>query len=337
MNVPTPTPAPSTLSLASKVKWVGIAFMLLVVYLLLRPFLVERYGLALPGFTDVKPQADATTPESTAKAQKEKQQKNRPVDVPVIPDQGEPVVEDAAVADNSGPAGSAAEVASDSEEEMQPSPPEADAGTPAITPPVKPDKIPGVARTGTNPNTSAKTPPRNFDPPKGNPKPPITRTPVTPPNKATPPAVVTKNTKPTTGTPAGKPATTPAPAKPELGVLKQIGRDRFESSAGLVYNQYRIDHVMLHSRDDTTKPSHGVYDVSTQAEILALVDEAYELSKKGRPPQVIIEDEGNRTTYNVNMNRKVGHSGGSRGGNRPLKRLKIVLEGTDVVTAFPQN
>ena len=109
MNVPTPTPAPSTLSLASKVKWVGIAFMLLVVYLLLRPFLVERYGLALPGFTDVKPQADATTPESTAKAQKEKQQKNRPVDVPVIPDQGEPVVEDAAVADNSGPAGSAAD------------------------------------------------------------------------------------------------------------------------------------------------------------------------------------------------------------------------------------
>jgi hypothetical protein len=336
LNSPTPLPAPSTLSLASKVKWIAIAFMLLVVYLLLRPFLVERYGLALPGFTDVKPQGNATTPESTTKAQKEKTARNRPVDVPVIPEQSEPVVEDQAVAVN-------AEPATDPKVERGPRPSEIGIPAPQNASPSRPEKTPGVDSTSTSANASPNTNPRRTTPPKANPKPPNTRTPVSPPNKSTAPVVATQNTKPkpTTGTPAtspaGKPATPTAPARPELGVLKSIGRDRFESTAGLVYNQYRIDHVMLHAQDDTTKPSHGVFDLTTQAEVLSLVDEAYELSKKGRPPQVVIEDEGDRTTYMVNMNRKIGHSGGKGGGNRPLNRLKIVLEGNEVVTAFPQK
>ena len=132
----------------------------------------------------------------------------------------------------------------------------------------------------------------------------------------------------------------PHRSKSEWRALKPIGRGKFESTAGLVYDQYRIDHVMEHSRDNTEKPSHGVFAAGTQDEVLALVDEAYELAQKRGPPQVIIEDEGDRTTYTVNMNRQVGRAGGQSGARRrnpPLKMVKIVLEGTSVITAYPTN
>ena len=96
---------------------------------------------------------------------------------------------------------------------------------------------------------------------------------------------------------------------------------------------------MEHSQDIPDKPTHGVFE-GTKDEIFALIDEAYELAKKRGPPQVVIEDEGDRTTYTVNLNRKIGHGGGQSGARRrnpPLKFVKIVLEGDEVITAFPTD
>ena len=286
--------------------------LLSVVYLLLRPFLVERFGLPLPGFTDVQPKSNTAAPVTPPRG------RDRPVEVPVIPEQGEPVVEDQAVA-------SSAE-ATEPSTSTEPAAPETSN---------KPSSEP---QESTAADSSASPTPRRVDPPQRTPaKPPITRTPPTAPTKPAPPAVAAQKPPPK---PPGPGAPAAEAGKPKLVVLKPLGRDRFESTAGLVYSKYRIDHVMEHSHDNTDKPSHGVYDVSTQAEVLALVDEAYEMSKKGKPPQVIIEDEGARTTYTVNMNRKIGRAGGQSGArnrNPPLKKVKIVLEGNEVITAYPTN
>jgi hypothetical protein len=210
-------------------------------------------------------------------------------------------------------------------------------GTKTTSPnPPKSNSNPGVAKGGSPATTNPRAPetsktttkPANSKSPAG------TASPVTPATGT----AKTAPAKPNTGRPA---PTTPAaePEKPKLGVLKPAGRDRFESTAGLVYSQYRIDHVMEHARDIPDKPTHGVFEGSRD-EILALIDEAYQLSQKRGPPQVVIEDEGDRTTYTVNLNRKIGHGGGQSGARRrnpPLKMVKIVLEGDEVITAFPTD
>ena len=52
------------------------------------------------------------------------------------------------------------------------------------------------------------------------------------------------------------------------------------------------------------------------------------------------EDEGDRTAYTVNLNRKVGRAGGQSGARRrnpPLQKVKIVVEESRVITAYPTN
>ncbi len=284
-----PKPALPTRPLALPPKWIAAACLLLVVYLLLRPWLVERFGVDLPGFTDAKPKVEAPAADPTTTAQ-QKTDKNRPIDVPVIPEQSEPVIGDEPVMVEVVPSES---------------PPASDQTA------KKPTKsVPSVAQT------DPPTVPRNGNTPR-----PGTRG--SGPKSTSPPKT-----------------TTPAkPQPPKLGVLKPAGRDRFESTAGLIYSQYRIDHVMEHSRDNPDKPSHGVFE-GTQEEIFAVIDEAYQLSQKRGPPQVVIEDQGDRTTYTVNLNRQIGHGGGQSGARRrhpPLKMVKIVLEEDEVITAYPTD
>lgn len=322
-----PNPSVPTRPLPLKPQWIAAGVLLVVVYLLLRPWLVERYGLALPGFTDVFPQTEVAAPSTTTKTRKAPD-KNRPVDVSVIPEQTEPVIDEEVATTDSGSSdpGSVPTL-----ESPPPSTRSPDAPTPQ-----RPDSKPSVA--GRDASTG---PLKKSSPPRTNP-PPGTAKATTPKTSQTPvrPSVATQKPKPKTE--PGFPSTNSpvTPQKSTLGVLKPTGRGRFESTAGLVYDQYRIDHVMEHSHDNTDKPSHGVFEIGTQDEILALVDEAYQLAEKRGPPDVIIADEGDRTTYTVNMNRKVGHAGGQSGARRrnpPLKMVKIVLEGDRVITAFPTN
>lgn len=276
-----PSPAPSTRPLPLKPRWVAAGFVLLVVYLLLRPWLVERYGLDLPGFTDAKSTGGVNAPDKTTSS-RQRSEKNRPVDVPVAPEQEKTTT-----------------------------------GSKDIDEP--------VASRDEQPKHNSPSVAKSTDKPASSPG-PVSQSPA-------------NNSKPKNAAPAEKPSTDAAP-KPAWKGLNPIGRGKFESPAGLVYDQYRIDHVMEHTKDNTDKPSHGVFDGTTQDEVLALIDEAFNLTRKRGPPQVVTEDEGDRTAYTVNLNRKVGRAGGQSGARRrnpPLKKVKIVVEDARVITAYPTN
>jgi hypothetical protein len=128
---------------------------------------------------------------------------------------------------------------------------------------------------------------------------------------------------------------------PKLGVLTDVGRGRLRSTAGLVYEQlsseHRIDHVLRHAEDDPSRPVHGVFDGDRDV-ILAVIDEAWLAAQKGRPPKVVTEDNGDRTAYTVDLGRKIGFMGGQAGKRRGFpacRHLQLVVEGDEVVTAYP--
>lgn len=135
--------------------------------------------------------------------------------------------------------------------------------------------------------------------------------------------------------------TSPESAAPALGKLKQVGNKLYESTAGLRYGTgsaegHRLLHLMKHAQDDLDKPIHGVFE-GTKDEILALLDEAWLLVKQ-KSPQVTSEDEGDRTVYTIDLKRKIGYTGGEVGQRRKhpaCSKLRIVVEGVDVITAFP--
>lgn len=327
-RVNAPNPALPTRPMALKPKWIVAGCLLLIAYVLMRPWLVERFGLDLPGFTDLKPQVEAPA-SAPSKAAQQKQDKHRPIEVPVIPEQSEPIVPEVSVAQSETP------VVRPNGHSPRPENGGTDPRSTTTNPP-KNSQLPGATSGNTPPRTtSSKAGPTKpaTKPPLVKPTPSVASKPATPPT--TPPSkpAQTQPTRPANTTPPAE------PDKPKLGVLTPAGRGRFESTAGLIYSQYRIDHVMEHSRDIPDKPTHGVFE-GTKDDIFALIDEAYELAQKRGPPQVVIEDEGDRTTYTVNLNRKVGHGGGQSGARRrnpPLKFLKIVLEGDEVITAFPTD
>lgn len=126
--------------------------------------------------------------------------------------------------------------------------------------------------------------------------------------------------------------------------LKQVGREAWMSPAGLRYQGHdpagltRVEHIGRHTRDipDRDGP-HGVFD-GGQEVAFAVIDEAWELAEKKKlRPNV----EGDRSSYLVRMNRRVGYLGGKTGkqrGNPPLDRVFIVFEtdSKNIVTAFPR-
>ncbi len=150
----------------------------------------------------------------------------------------------------------------------------------------------------------------------------------TKPKKSTPSVTKNHKTKPTN--------------MPVLGQLKKTPGDVYVSTAGLRYKRgsregHRIKHVMRHNKDQPNRPIHGVFN-GDRAEIFAVIDEAYSIASKRGPPQVRIKKERNRTIYTVHMKRKIGYLGGQTGKrkkNPPLYHIRLVLEGKDVITAFP--
>ena len=129
---------------------------------------------------------------------------------------------------------------------------------------------------------------------------------------------------------------------PALGQLREIRDYVFESTAGLLYvkgsaDGHRLKHVMQHAKDDLSKPKHGVFE-GDRDQILAVIDEAYEKTKKGGKDVRKSEQDG-RTVYIVNLGRKIGYVGGSSGersGNPDCRYVQLVLEDENVViTAYP--
>lgn len=131
---------------------------------------------------------------------------------------------------------------------------------------------------------------------------------------------------------------------PELGKLKEIDDNVFESTAGLFYvpggaEGHRLKHVMQHAKDNPTKPIHGVFD-GDRNEILAVIDEAYTMAKKGGS-DVRSEKQSGRRILTVNLRRRIGEVGGSEGqrqGHPDCRFVRIVLENeNEVISAYPSK
>ena len=133
-------------------------------------------------------------------------------------------------------------------------------------------------------------------------------------------------------------------SQPELGQLRDLGGKVWESVAGLKYGpgsreKHRLLHVMRHAEDQPVRPGkHGVFAGNGERKkVLALIDEAYLQALKGGR-DVLVKREGKRVVYTVDMRRQVGFVGGQVGkkqGNPPAYKIRLVLEGTKVITAFP--
>ena len=125
--------------------------------------------------------------------------------------------------------------------------------------------------------------------------------------------------------------------------MQDIGGGKFKSPAGLIYTrskrEHRIDHVLMHCKDDQSKPTHGIF-VGSAVEVMKMVDEAYEMTKSGSGNVDTDKESGDKVTHTVSMGRVVGHTGGKkaqRQGRKELKRIKLVLGGGNrVITAFPK-
>lgn len=126
------------------------------------------------------------------------------------------------------------------------------------------------------------------------------------------------------------------------GFLRQTGRDRFISPAGLQYlpgsqEGHRLEHIKRHTQDQPNRPgSHGVFD-GDMAAVVRMLDEAYLKAKQDATGVTTEQDQG-RTIYTINMGKRIGYVGGREGNRRrkPMaRRLRLVLEGTRVITAYP--
>lgn len=160
------------------------------------------------------------------------------------------------------------------------------------------------------------------------------------------PAAPTPNTQ--SDSPAGQPQTTYKPAgadNPSLGVaelLEPLGGRRYRSPAGLVYGPgsahgHRFDHVMAHGEDEPDRVGqHGVFDPGDPRTVIATIDEAYSQALADRDTET--ERDDRRTIYAVDLRRPVGYIGGQSGarkGHPTARRVKLVVEGERLITAFP--
>ena len=106
--------------------------------------------------------------------------------------------------------------------------------------------------------------------------------------------------------------------------FKELGGDRFESPAGLIYEpglrgEHRLHHVLLHGIPNPGKPVHTVF--RSDIDILQVVDEAW--TARGLP------QPGHPGTFVVPMGREVGTGG-------ETNVTIAVFKGTSTIkTAFP--
>ena len=96
---------------------------------------------------------------------------------------------------------------------------------------------------------------------------------------------------------------------------------------------------MKHAKDEPDRPGkHGVFaGEGIRKNVLALIDEAY-LKALAGGRNVNKKNEGSRVVYTVDMGRPVGYVGGHVGnqqGKPQAYKVRLVLEGTSVITAFP--
>lgn len=125
--------------------------------------------------------------------------------------------------------------------------------------------------------------------------------------------------------------------------LRETGRNVFESPAGLTYTmgpnrEHRIDHVMRHASDDPNRPVHGVFDANQRDDLLRVIDEAWQLIRADSPQVRQYEGDNGLQEYIVDLPTRIGFVGGQQGArqdNPETRRMKLILDGNRVITAYP--
>jgi len=124
--------------------------------------------------------------------------------------------------------------------------------------------------------------------------------------------------------------------------LKPLGRDRYESPAGLIYTPgseegHRLKHIERHVSDQPNRPgSHGVFDGDMES-FLTAIDDGYKRARGHAKGTKQREEEG-MTVFEAPFDKPIGYLGGSEGarkGKPKLKRLRIVVRDKNLITAFP--
>lgn len=124
--------------------------------------------------------------------------------------------------------------------------------------------------------------------------------------------------------------------------LKPLGRDRYESPAGLIYTPgseegHRLKHIERHLSDQPNRPgSHGIFDGDMQA-FLTAIDDGYKRAR-GHAKGTKQREEDGMTVFEAPFDKPIGYLGGSEGarkGKPKLKRLRIVVRDKNLITAFP--
>lgn len=125
-------------------------------------------------------------------------------------------------------------------------------------------------------------------------------------------------------------------------ILKPVGRDRYESPAGLIYapgseEGHRLAHIAKHLEDQPERPgSHGVFE-GDMASFLVAIDDAYKRARghaKGTKSRV----EDGMTVYEAPFDQTIGYLGGTEGArkrNPKLKKMRLVIRDRNLITAFP--
>ncbi len=125
------------------------------------------------------------------------------------------------------------------------------------------------------------------------------------------------------------------------GLLQEISQDQYLSPAGLIYGPgsaegHRLDHLRRHIQDQPKRPGkHGVFDGGMQG-ALKTIDAAFQRAQKEQ--RTTKTSDRNRTIYTVDFGKRIGFIGGQDGRRRrnPMaRRVRLVLEGKRVITAYP--
>ncbi len=144
---------------------------------------------------------------------------------------------------------------------------------------------------------------------------------------------------PTASTPTGE---NKSAESLRYGLLRETAPDDFLSPGGLRYTRgsaegHRLKHIERHLEDDPDRPGkHGVFD-GDMAQVIRWIDEAYALAKRGAKGTSQQEEDG-RVVYEASFTKPIGYIGGRDGrrDNHPdARRLRLVVEGNKVITAFP--
>lgn len=126
------------------------------------------------------------------------------------------------------------------------------------------------------------------------------------------------------------------------GLLKEIGRDDYISPSGLRFTRgsdegHRLKHLERHLEDQPDRPGkHGIF-YGDMPQVIRWLDEAYDRASSGAKGTTRRDEDG-RTVFEVNFSKPIGYIGGREGArqkNPDTKRLRLVVDGNRMITAFP--